>query len=332
VNGPARQNRSFYSKLQVEVAVMDKRFLDFIELAPRSTKPRRRGLTTFVEQGLPLPFVRDVLNEYGEYVDCIKFTNSYLNVPWRAVEARVKLYRDFQVEVSIDDPTFAIAYYQGKAGEFLRAVANTGFTHVQIDTRHIDLGDDKTREKADADELKYIAMARELGLRVEGEVGQKWEEGDLARSADGLLNVDAIVAEMKRLLAVGCEHVYLESLVIRRAIGDYGEKEDGGNQVRQIFELVGQDNLFFEIGQLPFKSLMCHRFWAVRNFGPDVNMGGSEPLLDVRYIEAIRRGFTYVPGPSKSTPRLWLKSLVRNGGKAAEKWWTEDYPIDQSLV
>jgi phosphosulfolactate synthase (CoM biosynthesis protein A) len=289
-------------------------------------------MTTFLEQGLPLSFIHDVLEEYGEYVDCIKFTNSYLNVPWRAVEQRVKLYRDFQIEVSIDDPTFAIAYYQGKAGEFLRAVANTGFTHVQIDTRHIDLGNYKSRDKADADELKYMNIAQNLGLRVDGEVGQKWEQGDLARSADGLLNLEAIVEEANRLLALGCEHVYLESLVIQRAIGHYGENEDGAKQVREIFEVVGVDKLFFEIGQLPFKSRMCHRFWAVRNFGPDVNMGGSEPLLDVRYIEAIRRGFTYVPGPSKSTPRLWVKSLARNGGKAAENWWTEDYPIDASLV
>jgi phosphosulfolactate synthase (CoM biosynthesis protein A) len=307
---------------------MDKRFLDFIDLAPRSTKPRIRGLTAFLEQGLPLSFVRDVLDEYGEYVDSIKFTNSYLNVPWRAVEKRVKLYRDFRIDVSIDDPTFAIAYYQGKASEFLRAVADTGFTHVQIDTRHIDLGDKRSPEKADADELMYMSMALDLGLRVDGEVGQKWEEGDLARSGDGLLDVEAVVAEAMRLLALGCEHVYLESVVIRRAIGDYAQSEEGGKQVRQVFERIGPDRLFFEIGQLPFKSRMCHRFWAVRNFGPDVNMGGSEPLLDVRYIEAIRRGFTYVPGPSKSTPRLWVKSLAKNGGKAADDWWMENYPID----
>lgn len=98
-------------------------------------------------------------------------------------------------------------------------------------------------------------------------------------------------------------------------------------------EAVGQDNIFIEItGQLPFDVRMCHRFWAVRNFGPDVNMGGGELIEEMRYIEGIRRGITFVKGPSKSTSMLWMKSLVENGGRAAEEWWKGEYPIDLSLV
>jgi len=313
---------------------MERLFLDFLERAERGKKPRTRGLTTIIEQGLPAPWVRDMLETWGEYVDNVKFAIS-LNwtMPWRKLEEKVKLYRELGVNVGIDDPTFAIAYYQGKVEQYLRTVRDVGFTHAQIDTHFVDTGQKGSR-RADEDELRYIQMARELGLRVEGEVGQKWPEGDRARKKGGLLNVEAIIAEMKRLLEAGCEHVCLESRVIREVIGAYGENEEGTKQIRQIVEAVGQDSVFIEITcQLPFDTRMCHRFWAVRNFGPEVNMGGGEFIEEVRYIEGIRRGVTFVKGPSASTPMLWVKSLARNGGRVAEDWWKkEEYPIESAMV
>ncbi len=310
---------------------MERRFLDFLELAPRSQKPRTRGLTTVLEQGHSTTWVRDMLEAWGEYVDYVKFPVTCVFMPWRVIEDKVKLYRDHRVNVAIDDPMFAIAYYQGKAGQYLRTVRDIGFTHIQIDTHF--LGAEETIKKAHEDELRYFAMARELGLKLEGEVGQKWEEGDRARAGRGLLNVEAIITETRRLLAAGCEHVFLESRVIREAIGDYGEKEQGTRQIREIVEAVGLEKIFIEItGQLPFDVRMCHRFWAVRNFGPDVNMGGGELIEEIRYIEGVRRGITFVKGPSKSTSMLWLKSLVKNRGKTAEDWWKEDYPIDPNLA
>ncbi|MBI2988481.1 MAG: phosphosulfolactate synthase [Deltaproteobacteria bacterium] len=311
---------------------MERRFLDFMELAPRSGKPRTRGLTTVVEQGHAITWLREMLEMWGEYVDTAKLTPNSLHAPWNSVEKKVKLYRDHKVGVGADDPIFAIAYYQGKADQLLRTLQELGFTNVQIDTQHINLGEGGNPKKAREDELRYMAMARELGFTIDGEVGLKTPEGDLARAGNGLLNVEAIVAEMQRLLGTGCEHVYLESRVIRDAIGDYGEREAGTEQIRRIVKAVGQDKVFIEItGQLPFDTRMCHRFWAVRNFGPEVNMGGGGSIDEVRYIEAIRRGNTFVNGPSRSTSKLWIKSLAKNQGKAAEEWWKEEYPIDPSL-
>lgn len=313
---------------------MEKMFLDFLDRAPRSEKPRARGFQTVSEMGYPIPWLREMLDTYAPYIDCAKFAVSPCwTIPGRMIEEKIKLYRDYHISPAIDDPTFAIAYYQGKADQFLRTVREVGFTHVQIDTHFINTGEKESAKKADEDEMKYIALARELGLKVDGEVGQKWEEGDRSRAKGGLLNVKLIIAEMKRLLAAGCEHIYLEARVIREAIGDYGEKEEGTRQIRQIVEAVGQDNVFIEItGQLPFDTRMSHRFWAVRNFGPDVNMGGGEPIEEVRYIEGLRRGITFAKGPSKSSPMLWVKSLAKNGGKASEEWWKEGYPVDSNIV
>ena len=207
----------------------DRRFLDFLELAPRSKKPRTEGLTSIGDEGDPIPWVRDMLETWGAYVDSVKFVPALLMMPARLVEERVKLYRDFGLKVALDDPIFAIAYYQGKAEQLLRSARDMGFTHCQIDTQHVDLEDPERNRRAAADHDKFAAIALDLGFKLWGEVGQKHEEGDRARAKGGLPNVDGIVAEMKRLLASGCEHVFLENRVVRHAIGDYGEKQNGAS-------------------------------------------------------------------------------------------------------
>ena len=306
-----------------------KRFFDFLELSTRSEKPRVSGLTSIGDEGDPIAWVKAMLETWGDYVDSVKFVPALLMMPAKNVEERAKLYRDFKLGVALDDPIFAIAYYQGKAGELLRKAWDMGFTHCQIDTQHVDLKDPEKEKRAAEDHLRYSAMAKEIGFKLWGEVGQKHEEGDIARAEAGAVNVASIVAEMQRLLVSGCEHVFLENRVVRHAIGDYGEKAHGGEQIRTIIETVGRDKVYFEIAnQMTFEARNCHRLWAVRTFGPDVNFAGGTTLKEVRFVEAIRRGVIFVPGPSKSSSRLWVKSLAKNGGRAAVEWWKEDYEID----
>jgi phosphosulfolactate synthase len=311
----------------------DARFFDFLELAPRGGKPRRQGMTTIGDEGESVAWLRSMLEIWGDYADSVKFVPALLMMPNRVVEERVKLYRDFNLNVGLDDPIFAIAYYQGKADELLRKARAMGFTHCQIDTKAVRLDDPARERKADEDQIKYSALARELGFKLWGEVGQKHQEGDRARAGGGRLNVDTIIADMKALLASGCEQVFLENRVVREAIGDYGEKASGDKQIREIVEAVGLENIGIEItNQASFESRNCHRFWAVRTFGPEVNFAGGSSLDEVRYIEAIRRGIIFIPGPSKSSSRLWVRSLARNGGTAAPDWWTEPYPIDAGVA
>ena len=52
---------------------MKTRFLDFVELAPRSQKPRAKGLSTFSAQGT-FDWIRGVLDTYSDYIDVVKFT------------------------------------------------------------------------------------------------------------------------------------------------------------------------------------------------------------------------------------------------------------------
>jgi phosphosulfolactate synthase (CoM biosynthesis protein A) len=311
----------------------EKRFFDFLELAPRSEKPRTTGLTSIGDDGDPVPWIRDMLEIWGDYVDSVKFVPALLMMPSRIVEERVKLYRDFNLAVALDDPIFAIGYYLGKVEELLRKAWDMGFTHCQLDTKNIRLNDPERERKADEDAIRLAELAEKLGFKTWGEVGQKHQEGDRTRAGGGRLNVDVIVEDMKALLAAGCEKVFLENRVMREAIGDYGEKEAGGDQIKEIVAAVGQEHIYIEIAnQMPFEARNCHRFWAVRAFGPDVNFAGGTTLKEVRYVEAIRRGIIFIPGPSRSSSRRWVKSVAKNGGVADPEWWTEPYPIDQAAA
>ena len=196
---------------------------------------------------------------------------------------------------------------------------------MQIDTRFVEPQSPDAAKKADEDEQRYLALARDLGLKVMGEIGQKLPQGDRMRTERDSMNVSAAVSEIKRLLDLGCEYVYLESRMLREVIGEYGEREEGTRQIIEIVEAVGSEKIFIEIsGQLPFDTRQCHRFWAVRTFGPEANIGGGGSIEEAGYVEAIRRGMTFVGGPHRTTSsKLWIKSLARHGGKAAAEWWKE---------
>src|ERR687893_765326 len=106
----------------------DRRLFDFLELAPRSSKPRRQGLTSIGDDGDPVNWIREMLDTWGEYVDSVKFAAALLMMPARVVEQRIKVYRDHNVDVALADPIFAVAYYQGKAAQYLRVARDMGFT------------------------------------------------------------------------------------------------------------------------------------------------------------------------------------------------------------
>ena len=144
----------------------DKRFFGFLDLAERSKKPRKRGLTCVGDEGDPVPWVRSMLETWGDYVDSVKFVPALLMMPARVAEERVKLYRDFGLSVALDDPIFAIAYYQGKAEQLLKSAWDMGFTHCQIDTQQFKLDDPERMKRAHQDQIKFSAMARQIGFRL----------------------------------------------------------------------------------------------------------------------------------------------------------------------
>jgi phosphosulfolactate synthase len=296
---------------------MHDHFLEFLDLPARSAKPRSRGLTIVRDPGFPTDWLRGMLEAYGPLIDMVKCPIAVLTAPRKLMEDNIRLYRDYDVGVAVDDPMFSLAYHLGKVDPFFRALSDLGVTNIQVEVP-------RSHPDGDAEELRFLQLAREHGLRVDGEVGQKYTQGDVTRSPDGFLNVEATIAEAKRQLAQGCERVYFESAVIRSVLGNPATYEKGTQQIRAIVDGIGLDSAIIEINGLlmSFDDAQFTRFWAVKNFGPDVNMGGGEALTDIQFIEAVRRGISFVHGLNEN-PRLWVNSIARHGGRAAEDWWRE---------
>src|SRR6185312_7683832 len=97
-------------------------FLEFLDLPPRSSKPRSRGLTIVRDPGYPADWLRGMLDAYGPLIDVAKFPIAVLTAPAALVEANIRLYRDFDVAVAVDDPMFSLAYHLDKVEPFFRAL------------------------------------------------------------------------------------------------------------------------------------------------------------------------------------------------------------------
>jgi len=299
---------------------MDKRFFDYLELAPRTSKPRKTGLTVISDCQAELSSVRDTLEAFGEYIDLAKITVGSLLSEDRVMRKKIALYKQHGVDLEPAGPIFNIAHYQRKEKELFKELREYGFTHVEIDTG------DETRFKGPREDIeeeaKYTEMAREYGLKVVGEVGKKYSEGDKTRTVDGRINVTETIKEMKRFLDAGAERIYWESRVTKAALGDYAENEAGAEQILEVANAVGPDHIIFEVTQmLPYDTRMSLRFWFVSHFGPDVNIANTQ-LDEVTVLECIRRGiFPVFGGSRKSSSALWLRAIAQHEGKTPEGWW-----------
>jgi len=73
---------------------MEKMFLDFLDRAPRSEKPRARGFQTVSEMGYPIPWLREMLDTYAPYIDCAKFAVSPCwTIPGRMIDGTITSVR-----------------------------------------------------------------------------------------------------------------------------------------------------------------------------------------------------------------------------------------------
>lgn len=302
---------------------MGKRFFDFLELAPRSAKPRKSGLTVISDAFTEPCIVKDTLAAFGDYVDLAKITVGSLLADEQVIRKKIELYRKHDVDVEPAGPIFNIAHYQGKEEQLFKALKTYGFTHVEIDT-----GEEvrfKDGRQDIEEEASYTAMAKDLGLEVVGEVGRKFPQGDRTRSSDGSINVEETIKEIKRFLEAGADKVYWESRVTKAALGDYADNEEGARQILEVANAVGPENILFEVTQmLPYDTRMNLRFWFVRNFGPEVNIANTK-LDEVGILECIRRGIWPVFGGKRtSSSVLWMQSLAKHGGKAPNEWWKQN--------
>jgi phosphosulfolactate synthase len=237
----------------------------FLDLPPRSPKPRTSGLTHVIDKGLNLREIEGLFDTAGEYVDIVKlgWGTSYVT---NNLEKKIALYRSFATPVVCGGTLFEAVYALGKMDAFKQWLTHHRFSHVEISDGTLEI----PRER----KLELIAdFARDF--TVLSEVGSK--------DAEVVFAPYQWVEWIKEELEAGAVKVITEA----REGGTAGIFRPTGEMrtglVDEIAHSIDFHDLIFEA---PAKSAQA---WFVKHFGPEVNLGNIAPD-EVIPLETLRLG------------------------------------------
>lgn len=265
-----------------------------------------------IDRGWPVTFSEGMMQAYGEYVDIVKIGIRHIHQPEDVVREKVKMYKKYNVEVQAGGPLMEIGRAEGKGEQVLETLSSLGFDSLEISSEA------KPTNEVDEDR-KFAVLCKKHGLKIYGEAGKKFPEGDRTRSAPNTLDVEGAAQEIKDLLSMGATKVYFEGHVSRMVLGEMGENKEGGRQIERVAEMVGQDNLIFEVPMTyaTYASKRALTWFFVRTFGPEVNLGNIS-YEELPEAEEIRGGVFPVTGTTGGN-HPWLHALTTTG--STEDWW-----------
>lgn len=238
------------------------RALDFIDIPERSAKPRTRGLTLARDLGFGYAEAESWMESVGEFIDYMKIRHLFVllmeDKPSDLVRRKIDLYRANNIDVNPGGIVFEMAYLSNSVQQTFTKLAKMGFTAVECSENIIPL---TLQQKID-----YIKMAKDTGLKVMFEVGDKYP--------DNAFDVDVASDDILTMFDNGCDLCILERSQIELCLGPTASNP----QSKLLIELanrVGLEKLVFEA------EAQAHQVWLFKNFGPDVNLG---PNLDKEFI------------------------------------------------
>ena len=253
---------------------------------PLSLKPRTTGMMLMSEVGIPLRQTEDILEVAAPVIDYAKITDHLglmerLSAAW--IRRKIALYNAHDVKVVPGGIPFQVAVVQGKVPDYFKAVRDLGFAGVEMSEDVIEPIPAGRREE-------WIAMARALGLSVMTEMGRK--------NTDVKFDVDAVVRQVARDVALGVAKVYIESAEIQHLA------KTNPAAIDRLFQIDGGKALLFELG---LNSPQEKAAWLVERYGPQINFASVSPD-DVVPVEAIRRGMHRKGG----FPFIFNKGVTRD--------------------
>jgi phosphosulfolactate synthase len=240
-------------------------FDGFLDLPPRSPKPRTAGLTQVIDKGMNLREIEGLFDTAGEYVDVVKlgWGTSYVT---RNLEKKIALYRSFDTPVVCGGTLFEAAVARGKLDEYRRWLVDNRLAHIEVSDGTIELPHER--------KLELIAeLARDF--TVLSEVGSK--------DAETVYAPYQWVEWMTEELGAGAWKVITEG----RETGTAGIfRPTGEMRTGLIDEIVHEIDIADIIFEAPTKASQA---WFIRHLGPDVNLGNIPPE-EVIPLETLRLG------------------------------------------
>jgi len=236
-----------------------------LKLPERSSKPRERGVTMIIDSGYGLGQIKDFLDAGHTYADYVKLGWGTSVVTLNLVE-KVKLYKDYGLDVCLGGTLFEVAYSQGKFDEFITFGKNLGVDMLEISDGTIEMDQEsKLRciEKV-ASEMKVIS---EYGSKDSSTVRAPhyWVTGMQKELEAGAWKV---IAEGRES---GTSGLYRQTEELRTGL------------VEEISDAIPVDKVLWEA---PKKG---QQVWFINMFGNNVNLGNIA-LKDIIPLETLRLG------------------------------------------
>jgi phosphosulfolactate synthase len=239
--------------------------VSFLDLPPRSSKPREQGLTHVLDRGLSVAEVEGLIEVAGDFVDFVKLGWGTALVTGN-LEQKLGRYRDHGIPVVLGGTLTEISIAQRRVEGLVEYMREHGLRHVEISDGTITL---PHRDK--------LALIERLAAEftVFSEVGSK----DDARIMAPYRWVEQIETELQ----AGAWRVIAEA----RETGNAGIYRASGEVrmglIDEIAHAVDFHRLIFEA---PRKE---QQVWFLRRFGPEVNLGNIPPG-EVLPLETLRLG------------------------------------------
>lgn len=143
----------------------------FVPIDPRrsTAKPRRKGLSMIIDDGLPTAYVQDVLRTNGAYIDLMKIkTGTARLYPREVLMDKLALYKAAQIKPFLGGQFHEYVFATlGEAAlpKFYAEALALGFETIEISDNTVPLTPKQRHDQ--------IANATRAGLSVFGEVGSK---------------------------------------------------------------------------------------------------------------------------------------------------------------
>lgn len=237
-------------------------------LPPRSTKPRTRGLTILIDNGVPARYFEDALESASAYVDLVKFGWG-TSVVSDHLERKIEALQRTGIDYFFGGTLFEKFYSQRKLAAFVAYCRRFGCRYLEVSNGTIPLTNgEKARVIADlAGDFQVIS-----------EVGYKDTE------ASQLLSPSAWIDYIREDLAAGAVKTITEA----RESGTSGIcRSDGELRYGLIEDIIRSgiktDDIIFEA---PNKTLQAY---FIRRLGSNVNLANIA-FTDVIGVETLRLG------------------------------------------
>jgi len=239
-----------------------------LELPQHSPKPRTNGITVLIDNGVPINFFKDVVDNYSHLIDYIKFGWG-TSLITDAIGEKISYLRKRKIGYFFGGTLFEKFYSQGKVEEFVEYCQFYKCPSVEISDGTLEIpGEEKV----------YWIETLSKDFEVFSEVGYK--AIDRSRS----LHPAKWIEFMKRDLDAGASYVILEA----RESGKSGIcRETGEVRYGLIEEVLSTDirpdKMVFEAPNSALQKFFVQRI------GSNVNVANI-PFADIIPLETLRLG------------------------------------------